>query len=223
MVPTPGFPNGTLDDLGFPVWITDLDNDDTADRTLHVVRGLAPRDALEMVGAQPGTIVPCQLPPQRPAQGTSLPRAAIGSPDSSAVLLAGQVGAWTFVHDDAGVTCLVADGVRANRLAPPAKRLSAGGREAASSTCGISLSDTAYAVDGKLVLHVTDDEIEPEDDDVPPGLRAAIYAAGAFQSWDDPDDEVDSAVNLRVLCALARLKVTLDDLRQIPLLAAPLG
>jgi hypothetical protein len=62
-MPTPGFPAGTLDEDGFPVWITDLAVHDP-NHTVHVVRGLAPADALQILGARPGIITPCQLPGQ---------------------------------------------------------------------------------------------------------------------------------------------------------------
>ena len=139
-MPTPGFLAGTLDDNGYPAWITNLDNDDNTNRTVQVVRGLAPADALHVAGARPGVITPCRLPGQRPGNRTSLPRAAIGPTDSGAVLLAGQNGPWTFIYDDAEMTCGVQDDRGARGLVPPAKMLSAAGREAATSTDGITLN-----------------------------------------------------------------------------------
>ena len=221
-MPTPGFPAGTLSADGFPIWIDGLADEDP-NHTVHVVRDLAPTDAMQVVGAKlgtkPGMITPCQLPAQRPPAGTSLPRAAIGPTDSVvSVLLAGQVGAWTFVYDDLGLTAYVEDPEEPSGSTPPAKMLSAGGREAATSTWTIN-ADThlAYAVNGKLLLE-TGDDVDPAKDDIPAGLRAAIEAAGNFES---EDDDLDSGINMRVLCALAGLNITLEDLRKIPLLAAP--
>lgn len=215
---TPGFPAGTLDDEGFPAWITALESDDP-NHTVHVVRGLAPADALHLLGAQPDTIVSCQLPAQRPGGRDSLPRAVIGSTDSDAVLLAGQFGSWTFVYDDSGLSGWEQDG----ELAPSAKMLSADGREAATSTWTIN-ADTMldYAVDGDLQLSVAED-LDPAEDDIPAGLRGAVEAAGTFSDGDGEDraePDIDCGINMRVVCALAGLHVLLDDLRQIPLLAA---
>ena len=98
-MPTPGFPAGTLSADGFPIWIHGLADEDP-NHTVHVVRDLAPTDAMQVVDAKPGMITLCQLPAQRP-KWTSLPRAAIGPTDSGCVLLAGQVGAWTFAVQDA--------------------------------------------------------------------------------------------------------------------------
>jgi len=204
----------TLDEDGFPIWIADL-NSESGNYTLHVVRDLEPTSAMQVVGARPEMITPCQLPVQRHDRWTSLPRAAIGTTDSGAILLAGRIGAWTFVYDDAGFTALGEDGD------PPAKPLSANGREAASVTGGETLNPRfTYAVDGVVLFEVIDDDIDPADDDIPAALRPAVEAAGTFES-DDLDSEPDFAINMRVQCALAGLQFTLHDLRQIPLLAAP--
>ena len=48
-----------------------------------------------------------------------------------------------------------------------------------------------------------------------------MKAAGIFESDDLDEEEPDSAVNMRVVCALAQLQCTLDDLRRVPLLAGP--
>jgi hypothetical protein len=159
-------------------------------------------------------ITPCQLPDRRPDRWTSLPRAAISPADSGAVLLAGRMGAWTFVFDDAGFTAHGEGGD------PPAKALSASGREAASITGGETLNNMfAYAADGVALFDVADDDIDPDDEDIPAGLRPAVETAGVFESGDPGDD--DFAINMRVQCALAGLRCTLDELRQIPLLVAP--
>jgi hypothetical protein len=218
-MPTPGFPAGTLDEDGFPIWITDLAVADP-NHTVHVVRGPAPADALQMLGARPGVITSCQLPARRPDEHTSLPQAAIGSVSGGAVLLAGQIGFWTFVYDDLGLTAHGEDPDGPVRFAPPARMLSADGREAATSTWTIN-ADTflAYAVDGDLLLDAAED-VDPAAQDIPARLQAAIDAAGTLGSGDG---EPDCGINLRVLCALAGLNLTLADLRQVPLLAAPLG
>jgi hypothetical protein len=220
-MPTPGFPAGTLDEGGFPIWITDMAVYDP-NHTVHVVCDLAPADALQILGARPGLITPCQLPAHRPDQHTSLPRAAISPTSMGAVLLAGQIGSWTFVYDDQGLTAFGEDPEDPLRFAPPAKMLSAGGREAGTSTWTIN-ADTffAYAVDGDLQLNVED--VDPAQDGITADLRAAIDAAGTFASADGEDGDLDCGINMRVLCAVAGLNLTLDDLRQIPLLAAPVG
>lgn len=216
-MPTPGFPEGTLDQAGFPVWITDLASEEP-NHTVHVVRGLAPVDAMQMLGARPAMITSCQLPSQRPDRNTSLPRAAIGPTDSGSVLLSGQIGAWTFVYDDMGLTSFGDDPDRAGGFAPPAKMLSAVGREAATSTFTIEGdTDLALAVGGELLVDVGEN-VDPAVDEIPARLRLAVQAAGKFESGDVGLDE---GINMRVLCALAELSVTLDDLREIPLLAAP--
>lgn len=219
-MPTPGFAVGTLDDDGFPIWITDL-ADAEPNHTVHVVRGLAPADALRVVGATPEMITPCQLPAQRPDEGTSLPRAAIGPTDSGSVLLAGQIGTWTFIYDDMGLTAFGEDPEDPARSAPPAKLLSASGTEAATSTWTIdALAMLSYAVNGELLFDVSED-VDPAENDIPASLQSAVEAAGRFDSGDGEDDGLDSGICMRVLCALAGLNITLDELREIPLLAAP--
>jgi hypothetical protein len=213
---TPGFPAGTLDEGGFPVWITGIGADETPG-TVHVVRGLAPMDALQVVGARPGMIRPCRLPDSKPDQWTSLARAAIGAADGG-VLLAGQVGAWTFVYDDVCLTAFAegADG----RIVSPASLLSAGGREAATSSFNIEADrDLFYAADGAELFGTTWN-VDPEEDDIPAGLRAAVAAAGEFAAGED---DLDDGLNMRVVCALAGLSMTVENLRAISLLAAEFG
>jgi hypothetical protein len=187
----------------------------TRNRTVHAIRGLAPPYALQAVGAGLDMIRPCQLPVGPPGKGTwtSLPRAAIGPTDSAAVLLAGQIGAWTFVYDDAGMTHGRGD-------ESPARLLSVGGREAATCTEGITLSESlAYAVNGALLLDVSQQPLGSADGSLPAGLRAAVEAAGMFRPGQH--DELDRGIYMRVLCALVGLSIALDELRAIPLLAAP--
>jgi hypothetical protein len=127
-MPAPGFAPGTLNQGGYPAWIADLGSREAANHTVHVISDLEPAVALQLLGAEQYLITPCQLPAGRHDRSTSLPRAAIGPADCSAVLLAGRIGAWTFVYDDAGLTSFPAG------HAPPAKLLSAYGRTAATST-----------------------------------------------------------------------------------------
>lgn len=211
---TPGFPPGTLDWDGVPVWVSDLAFGDPT-HTVHVVRGLRRADALSALGARSDVITACQLQARRPEDGRmSLTRAAVSPTDSAAVLLAGQLGGWTFVYDDAGLS-----GHLANE--PAARSLSAAGQEAATSTCTAVVEiSLAYAASGELLLDTIDD-VDPYE--APSGLSGAVAAAGNFASSDDEDGDLDYGINMRVLCALAGLTGTLDDLRQIPLLAAPLG
>ena len=66
-MPTPGFPAGSLDEEGFPIWITGIaDNDNLG--TVHVVCGLPPIEALQVVGARPGLIRSCPAPGQQARQ-----------------------------------------------------------------------------------------------------------------------------------------------------------
>lgn len=104
VMPTPGFPPNTLDGEGFPLWISGLE-DEGPNHCVHVVDGLDPADALETLGAKPHLFQPCELPDRKP-ENMSLPRAALGESqgDSSASLLAGRIGEWTFVYDDFGAT-----------------------------------------------------------------------------------------------------------------------
>jgi hypothetical protein len=215
-VPTPGFPAGTLGESGLPAWLDALTDDEDAYFTFHVVRGLAPADALAAIGARPALFMACVLP----GEGAEPPRQVFGDPECEAVLLAGQVGAWTFVHDAFGDTEAGEDPRRRRSFVSMAEILSAGGNEAATSSVSINAgARLMYAVDGDLLLHAVG-EVDAEKDDVPTGLRAAVESAGTFAAADDrPDD----AVSVRVACALAGLNLTLEDLREIPLIGAPLG
>jgi hypothetical protein len=219
-MPTPGFPAETLDEEGTPVWITDLASED-ANHTVHVVRDLSPQEALLALGAKPELITSCELPAERPDAWTSLARAAIeGGPaaeDPGAVLLAGRLGDWTFVYDDGGLTGFGPD------EAPPARLLSVTGKEAATSTFTINADTTLdYAVDGELLFVAVEElDLAGEEEEIPDVLREAVEAAGIFEQEDLEEGEPDGSINLRVLCALAGLTCTLDDLRRIPLWAAP--
>ncbi|MFD9958315.1 hypothetical protein [Amycolatopsis sp. NPDC058986] len=231
---TPGFPPGALDESGFPVWSKELAGDDP-NHLVHVVRDLDPRTALRVLGAEPDRIVPCVLPAAKPDEWTSLPQAALGTdaPEDGTVLLAGRAGAWTFVYDDAGLTYAAGpDDIEAAAV------LSAAGGVAAMANWTIN-GDTGldYGVDGMLVFS-TAEGIDPDldGDRLPAELRPAVDAAGFFDLADlrasgleDPDDGIDDideeyldcGRNWRVVCALAGFRLTLDDLRRLPLLMAP--
>jgi hypothetical protein len=217
-MPTPGFPAGTLDEEGFPVWITGIAADDQPG-TVHVVRGLAPIDALQVVGARQRLIRPCRLPDSKPDEWTSLPRAAIGvGVAEGGVLLAGQVGAWAFIYDDGCMSAFTEGGD--GKVVSPANPLSAGGREAATSNFNSEGDrELFYAADGAELFGTTSN-VDPAEGDIPAGLRAAVEAAGKFEARGN---DLDDGLNMRVICALADLSITLENLRAIPLLAAEFG
>ncbi|WP_211241164.1 hypothetical protein [Pseudonocardia spinosispora] len=107
---------------------------------MHVVRDLDPADALTLLVPTPRSIQPCDLPSGKPDEWTSLPAAALGFDSADgATLLAGRIGAWTFVYDDLAFT--------ADREFTA--KLSADGRTAATGHQSIT-GDTGlcYAVDG---------------------------------------------------------------------------
>jgi len=214
-MPTPGFPPHTLDDEGSPIWLDELAAEDP-NHTLHVVRGLDPAAALEVLGAKPRWFQACELPDARPDEWTSLPGAALGvEPGSSATLLAGRIGEWTFVYDDFGATDH--DSTEA---------LSADGRAAATSMFSINAdASLTYAVDGTRLAWINVDDLDLAEDlpGMPAELRAAFTAAGVVEfDYLEPGDP-DYAIAMRAACALAGLACTLDDLRRIPLLVTPLG
>lgn len=211
-MPTPGFPQNTLDSEGLPVWIRDLAYGDP-NHSLHVVRGIEPAQALEILRAEPGSIRSCELPDSKPDEHTSLPCAALGiEPGSAAALLAGRIGEWTFVYDDSGYTF---DGT--------AEALSGDGRTAATSVYTTNGdASLTYAVDGEEVEEIIVDDLALEEDlpGMPAELGAAFEAAGIAE-WEDLEPgEVDSLIGMRTACALAGLALTLDDVRRFPLLMA---
>ncbi|MFG2196879.1 DUF6461 domain-containing protein [Streptomyces sp. NPDC048639] len=214
-MPTPGFPPNTLDDEGTPLWISELADEDPH-HSVHVVRDLEPAAALEMLGANPTLFRSCELPDARTDGGASLPAAVLGiEPGTHAALLAGRIGAWTFVYDDSLFT-------EHDHTEP----LSANGRAAATSTYSINAdANFAYAVDGEMLAHINVDDLDLEKDlpDMPAELRAAFEAAGTVEhDYLDPGDP-DYDIGMRAICALAGLHCTLEDLRRIPLLVTPFG
>lgn len=219
-MPVPGFPAGTLSKLGFPVWIKALWGEDPH-FMIHVVRGLTPAGALAAAGARPATFTPYVLPG---GQSDGQPPPVPGRPGHDVVLLAGQVGPWTFLYDIRGDTGYREDSGQPSSGVTMAEILSAAGREAASGTFTVEAGTSlVYAVDGRLLLHAAQ-EVDPETDDIPAGLQAAVAAAGRFESAADfLLDGPDMAVNIRVVCALAGLALPLEDLHAIPLTGAPLG
>jgi hypothetical protein len=184
-----------------------------------VVRGLAPAGALEAIGARPARFMTCVLPGAEAVP----PRQVFGRPGCEAVLLAGQVGDWTFVYDGLGDTGYGEDPHRRYAFVSMAEILSAGAREAASGTFTIE-ADTSlsYAADGRLLLDAGE-PLDPGEDYIPSGLRAAVEAAGTFGPAGERNRGPDLAVNIRVVCALAGLTLTPKDLRALPLTGAPLG
>lgn len=215
-MPTPGFPPNTLDSEGEPIWISELANCDP-NHILHVVRGIEPAEALQVLGAKPGLIRSCELPDSRPDEWTSLPCAALGiEPGTAAALLAGRIGEWTFVYDDSGFTY----------DDETTKALSADGRTAAMSVYTINGdASLTYAVDGEQIEWVDVDGLDPEKDipAMPAGLRAAFEAAGTVETEGFEPGEPDGLVTMRAACALAGLALTLDDVRRLPLLIVPFG
>ncbi|WP_329295654.1 hypothetical protein [Streptomyces sp. NBC_01455] len=194
------------------MWLRDLAAGDP-NHSLHVVCGIEPAKALEILGVEPASIRPCDLPDSKPDEFTSLPCAALGiEPGSTAVLLAGRVGEWTFVYDDSGYT-----------FDSTAGALSGYGRTAATSVYTINGEATlTFALDGDEVEDIVIDNLILEEDllAMPAELRTAFEAAGVAE-WEDLEPgEVDSLIGMRAACALAGLALTLDDVRRIPLLMA---
>ncbi|MFD9053589.1 DUF6461 domain-containing protein [Streptomyces zaomyceticus] len=216
MMPTPGFPPSTLNTEGTPIWITDLAAGDP-NHILHVVRGIEPAEALEVLGAKQSLIQACELPDSTPDERTSLPAAALGiEPGTSAALLAGRIGEWTFVYDDSGFTYDDA----------ATKALSADGRMAATSVYTINGdASLTYAVDGEQVQWVNIDDLVLEADlpSMPAELRAAFEAAGTIELEGFESGEADRQIAMRAACSLASLALTLSVLRRVPLLVVPLG
>lgn len=215
----PGFRPEALTEGASPKWIDELATADP-NHLLHVVRGLAPADAVELAG---GTVLrhlrPHELPAERPGDWSTIAHAAIGADRTTDLLVAGQRGDWTFVYDASGVT-----GWTPGR-AEMATVLSASGRAAGTSILTINNdSSFCYAEDGGILIALDANDPRPASDEVPEGLRAAIEAAGRADSddadSDDQDDEdfLDVDANMRIACALAGLTWTAGEFRAQPLL-----
>ena len=210
----PGFRTAALTKDGSPKWIDELTTADP-NHLLHVVRGLAPADAVELVG---GTVLrqlrPHELPAERPDDGT-IAHAAIGADPLMDLLVAGQRGDWTFVYDTEGITGWTLERVEM------AEVLSANGRAAGTSILTINDDSTlCYAEDGETIFSIDVDEPRPTGDEVPAVLRTAIEAAGRADSDDDDEDFLDVQANMRIACALAGLTWTPEEFRGQPLLVA---
>ena len=211
----PGFRPEALAEGASPKWIDELAMADP-NHLLHVVRGLAPADAVELVG---GTVLrhlkPHELPAGRPGNWSTTAHAAIGVDQTEDLLVAGQHGDWTFVYDASGVTGWTSS------HAEMATVLSAGGRAAGTSILTINNdSSFCYAEDGGIISSLDVDDPRPASDEVPEVLWAAIEAAGRADSDDEDEDEdfLDVDANMRIACALAGLTWTAEEFRAQPLL-----
>ncbi|MFE5566550.1 hypothetical protein ACFQ68_16310 [Amycolatopsis japonica] len=201
------------DASGCPAWISALATEDP-NHLVHVVRDLEPPAALELLGAERDSIAPCELPVATADERTSLLRAAISPADPSAVLLAGRIGEWTFVYDDLGLTLGLWDGAKPLDAAAV---LSAQGKAAATGYSAITgHAGLLYAVDGELVVNQELFDPAELDGDSPAEVRTAVELAGAFET------RFDDYLGMRAVCVLAGLPRTLDDLRKVALLIAPL-
>ncbi|GAA1968591.1 hypothetical protein [Amycolatopsis minnesotensis] len=203
-----------MDELGNPHWISALATGDDHNHVVHAVRDLEPAEALELLGVDRTDIRPCELPDQ-PAE---LARAAVRPLNPSAVLIAGRAGDWTFVYDDFGVTGWLSH--LAERPPPEAAKVLSG-KGSAAATSHVSITGNTgftYATGGEILVDVSDKPFERSDllEEPPAEIRAALDAAGSF------DIEYDDGLPMRMICALAGLPRTLDELRRIPLLIAPL-
>lgn len=210
----PYFTPDSVDELGNPQWISALTTGDDPNHVVHVVRDLEPAEALELLGVDPQAIKPCELP----GGSAELARAAMRPLDPSVVLIAGRVGDWTFVYDDLGETGFLWHLPERPPL-DAAKVLSDKGSTAATSHVSITgNTGFTYAVEGELLVNVSEKPFERSDleEEPPAEIRAALDAAESFAI------EYDDGLPMRMICALAGLPRTLDELRRIPLLIAPL-
>ncbi len=122
------------------------------------------------------------------------------------MLLAGRIGAWTFIYDDSGFTGH--DDTTA---------LSANGRAAATSMYSINAdASLTYAIDGTQLAWIDVDDLNVEEDlaTMPDELRAAFQAAGTVEHDHLEPGQPDSHVCMRAICALAGLSCTVEDLRR---------
>ncbi|WP_243788485.1 hypothetical protein [Saccharopolyspora gloriosae] len=219
----PEFPAGALDSGGCPAWISDLGAEDPH-QTVHLVRDLRPLDALEVLGAKLKHVRPCTLPAERADEHTSLPRTAFGEADCSSVLLAGRIGDWTFVFDDAGMATEVWDA--AGGLESAAVALSRGGgaalslaHDSAGPSCGLE-----FAEHGAQVLWTNSDDLDAIAPDLEGRLKDAVDAAGIVeQDYLDPGERDPDAV-IRTGCVLAGITSwTSADIRAADPVMLPFG
>lgn len=217
-MPEPYFSADQLDETGCPTWLTALAcTPQDPNHMVHIVRDLEPADALALLGVDRNDIRPCVLPARIPHDGSSLARAAIEPLDPTVVLIAGRVGDWTFVYDDLGETGYLWH----LEQRPPVESTPALSRAGgAAATANVALTGHIgfdYAIDGQTVFYHSGDESSfDEPGEVPAEIRAAVEAAGTVET------EYDDGITMRFVCALGGLPRTLDELREIPLVIAPL-
>ncbi|MFR9728287.1 hypothetical protein ACL03H_03595 [Saccharopolyspora sp. MS10] len=238
---TPGFPPGTLDEDGYPIWLSELDVLDP-NHTVHLVRDLEPREALRILGADAEAATVRALPAERPDGWTSVLRAALGSPDCMSALLAVRIGGWTAVFDDAGSTFAIGGleslrgllaGARTGDFSalraqdPPVMRspavvLSEAGGPAITVHHNISsLISLDYAVDGESAFATNSDDIDFLEEEPPAEVAAAIRAAGVVPDDELEEDETDPCAVARIGFALAGAIWTTQDVRDAePLVVA---
>lgn len=214
-MPVPGFSPETLDDEGTPQWISALADEDP-NHSVHVVRGLEPAAALEALGAKARLFRPFGLADQLDGWACLSDASFDFDPkEYAALLLAGQVGEWTFIYDNFGAT-----------EHDETAALAADGRTAATSMLSINAdASMTYLVDGDELAWINVDDLEFERDlaDMPDELRAAFEAAGTFDVDYLEAGEADYSICMRAISALAGMRCTLADLRRIPLLVTPFG
>jgi hypothetical protein len=210
---------GLLDEDGYPAWVTALASENHG-IGLYVVRDLDPAAALERAGARRPRIRPVELPAEVPDdEWYSRAQAALGvAAGEGSALVSFAVGDWTVVYDAGGLT-LMDQAMLAD--------LAVGDLEAAHCSVNIELdTHVAYTVDG-LAFWVGEPISVYRLEDLPERLRPAAEAAGidwpTGNGGEDDEHEWDPAENFRLVCAIAGLRLTLDDVRALPLLGAELG
>ncbi|MCA1189749.1 MULTISPECIES: hypothetical protein [unclassified Saccharopolyspora] len=222
-MPEPAFPAAALDSGGRPAWITELGAEDPH-QIVHLVRDLQPREALEALGARLAHARPCTLPEERADEHSSLPRTALGETDCASALLAGRIGGWTFVFDDAGHTDSVSN--EQGGLESAALALSRTGGAALSLAhnfdgpcCGLE-----FAEDGAEVLWTNSDDLEGSLPELPDRIREAVAAAGIVEQDHLDPGELDEEAVIRTGCVLAGITGwTSADVRAADLVLVPFG
>ncbi len=196
----------------YPAWIRDLIPSQDLTVALFVVRDLDPVQALQLVGAGTHPIQPVQLPVERPADPySSRAHVAVGADPQDYALLATRVGDWTVVLDTSGMT-----------FGDEAIALSRKGHEAAACAVNLTLeTHLTYAVSGDRRFSLADPVSVLKIEDLPPALRSAAEASGAYAP--EAQRSVRGATeNFSLICALAGLELTLEDLRRLPLFGTKL-